>query len=533
MSKKYLGGFITMNGTPPTGGVCGSAPGIWSVDQATQYAQSNSWPVQPQPAVSLGYSISIPPIAGMTAFNRAEGYSTPQPLAWDTKGNLYTTGYIRASFAGNCCASSCKDYVQNLKFDKNLNLISTGPLISFSGTNSGTPMTFHYTRALAIDSSNNIYSAIATNSIGGSGSGAAGATLIKYDPSYNVSWNVMVIETNSGRYNFSMSMDSPANANTFIVGSRLTSCFCCGGSTAYNYTAHITKFNSSGTRQITTTTGLAYLYDSTVDTAGNTYIIADKNTPTQYVYSTGSPIIAKYDSSGSYVWGNFPTALYHNAIGQGITVDSSGNVYSLLHYYSGGGSEYLVLLIKCNSSGAIQWARQVYRSGQTWYTQRGSCDVDSAGNVYFCAEVSSVAFYVVKYDSTGVLQWQNQITGFSGGPQFGDNLKIGPDGFIYISTLETSVASSSSGVYYLPPIILKLNTNGNTLGTYTITSPNGNGLTETIVIRNNYLPLTNAAFSVTDNFVSVARSTITPFLNTPTTVVKTTPTIGWVQKIIS
>lgn len=49
MSEKYPGGFITKNAPQPTGGESGSAPGIWTLDQALQYTKAGTWPLQPLP----------------------------------------------------------------------------------------------------------------------------------------------------------------------------------------------------------------------------------------------------------------------------------------------------------------------------------------------------------------------------------------------------------------------------------------------------------------------------------------------------
>ena len=48
MSTKYPGGFITKTApsiTPPVGGEGGTAPGIWTLDQAQWYIAQGTWPL--------------------------------------------------------------------------------------------------------------------------------------------------------------------------------------------------------------------------------------------------------------------------------------------------------------------------------------------------------------------------------------------------------------------------------------------------------------------------------------------------------
>ena len=44
MSKNWPGGFITKTAPTPTGGVNGTAPGIWTLGQALNYIKLGQWP---------------------------------------------------------------------------------------------------------------------------------------------------------------------------------------------------------------------------------------------------------------------------------------------------------------------------------------------------------------------------------------------------------------------------------------------------------------------------------------------------------
>ena len=45
MSTKYPGGIVKATTTPPTGGYYGSAPGIWTMEQAAYWIKQGQWPL--------------------------------------------------------------------------------------------------------------------------------------------------------------------------------------------------------------------------------------------------------------------------------------------------------------------------------------------------------------------------------------------------------------------------------------------------------------------------------------------------------
>jgi hypothetical protein len=44
MSTRYVGGLITKTPVTPTGGINGTAPGVWTIDQAMQFQKAGTWP---------------------------------------------------------------------------------------------------------------------------------------------------------------------------------------------------------------------------------------------------------------------------------------------------------------------------------------------------------------------------------------------------------------------------------------------------------------------------------------------------------
>lgn len=84
MSEKYPGGFITKNAPQPTGGESGSAPGIWTLDQALQYTKAGTWPLQPLPVYveDIFNSYLYTGTGSTQSINNGLNFSTSGGLIW-------------------------------------------------------------------------------------------------------------------------------------------------------------------------------------------------------------------------------------------------------------------------------------------------------------------------------------------------------------------------------------------------------------------------------------------------------------------
>jgi uncharacterized delta-60 repeat protein len=198
-------------------------------------------------------------------------------------------------------------------------------------------------------------------------------------------------------YLFAVAVDSAGNI------------YCAGFTWSFgagNYDALLLKYNSSGTLQWAKTwggSGNDFLYAVAVDSAGNIYCAGRT-----YSFGAGydDALLLKYDSSGALQWaktwgGSSNDTLY------GVAVDSAGNIYCAGWTYSFGAGENDALLLKYNSSGALQWAK-------TWggsnYDYLYAVAVDSSGNIYCAGYTYSFGAggsdaLLLKYNSSGTLQW--------------------------------------------------------------------------------------------------------------------------------
>jgi uncharacterized delta-60 repeat protein len=220
------------------------------------------------------------------------------------------------------------------------------------------------------------------------------------------------------------------------------------------------KYNSSGAIQWQRSLGSTsaeYAYGIAVDSSGNSYICGTTvNAPTSSVELS----VAKYDTSGVLQWQRKVFSTFYTDNGYSIAVDSSNNVYICGDTDASGTAE--ALIVKYNSSGTLQWQRTLTSSG-------GACNayslaVDSSDNVYVTGAtvISAVNnLFVAKYNSAGTLQWQRFLT--SGSATYGYGIAVDSSANVYVAG-NSSIAGVQSG------IIAKYNSSGTLQWQRSITS---------------------------------------------------------------
>ena len=182
----------------------------------------------------------------------------------------------------------------------------------------------------------------------------------------------------------------------------------CAGSHSSSITVGIlTKLNSLGVLQWSRTlgspTGIYYLTGVGTDSSGNVYVGAWGKPDT----STGvyGMIVAKYNSSGTLQW----QRQLEQSTGNNVAfyTDSSGNSY--ITGYSRQSGIFYGYVAKYNSSGTIQWQRQFKGISDG---SGGAVTTDSSGNVYVTGTsndgINSDGI-IIKYNSAGTLQWQRKF----------------------------------------------------------------------------------------------------------------------------
>lgn len=304
---------------------------------------------------------------------------------------------------------------------------------------------------LITDSSGNIYVSGYIES-----SGYYNALVAKFNSS-GVIQNQKDYDTYSGNF-FFKTIQRDSSGNIYLFGSRRVYAY---SSTAF----HVTKLNSSfvvqDQKDLTRTSGARSANVSGGNRASNSdlYVFGQQGIdlfaaklnssysltfakeystgsveggPVSLGLSSGDAIIAFYhiDSSGGVTtWKSnlaklssaggidFETTLASNASPEyinALAVDSSNNIYGvgLTRTQSSTPDAWL---FKTNSGGTVQWERYIGGSGGEFFR---SVTTDSSGNVYAAGETdtgfSSYQLLIVKYNSSGTLQWQRTFS-YSGG----------------------------------------------------------------------------------------------------------------------
>jgi len=278
------------------------------------------------------------------------------------------------------------------------------------------------------------------------GPGSNDTLMVKYNNSGTLQWQ-KVNGTTLSDYLYSIAIDS--SDNVYAAGVRANSS---------NLAAiAIYKRNSSGTIQIQRS------FDNGGNSYGNSIAVYGSDQYIAGYYDGGSSSfdfwLAKLNSSTNIVWqrslssstGDLPAR-------HGVAVDTSGNVYVAVQFNDGVYEDTEV--VKYNSSGTIQWQRRI-----TQYSRYvpNAITTDSDDNVYVCGYLSGVGagsrdIFIAKWNSSGTLQFQRALGG-SGG-DYGLGIKVVGDN-MYVSGYTASDGEGSDDIF-----IAKLPSDGSKTGTY-------------------------------------------------------------------
>lgn len=282
------------------------------------------------------------------------------------------------------------------------NLVSLGGPHWFMTQNRGTS-NYLSIGGLTVDSAFNVY----TNGFSMPSSNLQAFQIFKFDKTGTVQWQRNLSASNTAYVAQGGSITFDSSGNLYLTGiSEVTG--------TGNYFLTLVKYDNSGTllfqRQYNWGLDAGYSGVAMVDSSGNIYVVSKSN-------NLGGTIkIQKFDSSLVKQWERSYNDTFSPTINAGgFSLASSGNLY-----ISGSGiaapayTNYPVLL-KYNSSGVLQWQRNLTGASNSTYFSTGNA-VDSSENVYVCGGIgnsSSSDTLIAKYNSSGTLQWQRQLAGAS------------------------------------------------------------------------------------------------------------------------
>ena len=344
-----------------------------------------------------------------------------------------------------------------------------------------------------------------------SNSGINDVFIAKYNTSGVVQWATRIAGTSS---EFGNGISTDSGGNVYVTGSYSSTPLTLynAGGTAFGTTlsnsgsndTFIAKYNTSGVVQWATRiagTGIDIGYSVSTDSDGNVYVTGIYRSTPLTLYNAGGTtfgttltnsggydvFIAKYNTSGVVQWVT-RIAGTSNDYARRISTDSGGNVYVIGNYYStslifynadgssgttltnSGSSD--IYIAKYNTSGVVQWATRI---AGTFDELGYGMHIDSGGNVYVTGyynsttctlyNVDGTAFgttlpspvynsncFLVKYNTSGVVQWVARIDGATG-DDYGYGISADNDQNIYVT-----------GYYSSSPLSL-YNSDGTAFGT--------------------------------------------------------------------
>jgi hypothetical protein len=299
--------------------------------------------------------------------------------------------------------------------------------------------------ALAYDSSDNLYAAVYVSDSVSTG------LVSKFNVSGAIQWQKTLAASSPSDTSF-IALDVDNSSNVYISG------ITAADGTLNGRDIQIAKYDTDGNLQ----------WQKTLGTAGTLQqglgVAVEASTGNFYIFGIFWPssssqlsrtIVAKYNTSGVLQWQRSltPAVSSDDASGQDIALDSAGNVY-IVGSTPTGTTSGQGFLVKYNSSGVLQW--QVGLSIGTGQSNYQGIAIDSSDNIFVTgtATASGTSYGVVaKYNASGVLQWKKQIGSAGGYPNLTD-ITLDSSGNIYV----TGNVGPNTSSY-----IIKYDTNGSVL----------------------------------------------------------------------
>ena len=192
----------------------------------------------------------------------------------------------------------------------------------------------------------------------------------------------------------------------------------------------------------------------TTDNQGNSYV-------TGFSYETGygnDIITIKYNSAGGIIWAKgFNGTDSKNDEGTAIYVDNTGNVY-VVGSVQNTLRSYDIILLKYDSTGNYVWDQIFYTASDARIDKGTAIAADAAGSIYVTGYTTTTDGYqdliVLKYNPSGIFQWQFTEDGESNLNSQGLTIAVGSSGNIYAAGYVTVSGSGNDAV------VIKLNQQG-------------------------------------------------------------------------
>ncbi|MCP4379176.1 MAG: PEP-CTERM sorting domain-containing protein [bacterium] len=301
-----------------------------------------------------------------------------------------------------------------------------------------------YGKGVAVDGSGNVY--VTGNTGGGidgnTNAGSYDMFLTKYNTGGTKQWTRQ-LGSSSSDIGYGVSVDGSGNA--YVTGETLGGLD--GNTSAGSGDMFLTKYNTSGTKQWTKQLGTSSNDGGasvSVDGSGNSYVTGtttgglDGNTNAGF----GDMFLTKYNTGGTKQWTR-QLGSSGNDLGNGVSVDGSGNAYATGRTYGDldgntNAGSYDMFLTKYNTGGTKQWTRQL---GTSDSDGGYGVSVDGSGNAYVTGSTQGdldgntnagdFDIFLTKYNTSGAKQWTKQLGTSSG--DYGWSVSVDSSGKAYVT----------------------------------------------------------------------------------------------------
>tara|TARA_B100000405_G_scaffold71443_1_gene49116 strand:+ start:28 stop:2265 length:2238 start_codon:yes stop_codon:yes gene_type:complete len=350
-------------------------------------------------------------------------------------------------------------------------------------------------KGMGIDSAGNIYICSHSNKRTHNASaeaGTYGVVVAKFNTNGYLQWQRVWIGPTSSNFGSSeraTSMHVDPTGNVYVCGynsGRLTPYEATGNAIYAKWDTNGTlqwqrQYGDTGYNSTTKKNDEEQAKDIIIDSAGNVIVVGIcKDIPPAGKYHDSNGFVLKCDSYGVPVWQRVISGTGHSGSSagteqaNGVAVDSSDNIYVLARSNSSGltSGNYDFVLMKYDSSGSLQWQKKIGGSS----SDSGSAIViDSSDNIYIGGSSSSTAdsdkCFIAKFDASGNVVWQNRLgvdraTGSAPGALAGTVSESASDFAIHGSNIYVAGYIYDNGKTYQNQLIAKLPIDGSAHGVF-------------------------------------------------------------------
>jgi len=384
------------------------------------------------------YPLVIDPVLIWNTFLGATGTDRGSGIAVDTNGDIYVTGYSPATWGSPTRPYTGGDDAFVAKLDGN-GVLQWNTFLGGTSADEG--------NGIAVDTNGNVYVTGASHATWGSPlnpySGSRNVFVAKLDSIGALQWNT-----------FMYFQDPSEDSLAFGIAVNTNGDVCVTGRSTFTLSlAFVALLDANGAGGGSTLgSNGSYGEGIAVDTNGNFYLTGSS------AATWGSPVrphtagnydafVAKLDTNRVLQWNTF-LGSYYVEYGNGIAVDTSGNIYvtgtgagtwgSPVNPYAGSTNGFVA---KLDNSGALIW--NTFLGGPAGAGCQGIA-LDTSGNIYVTGPSSATwgspvrpytggtDAFSARLNGNGVLQW-NTFLGGAGGSDAGLGLALDTARNVYVT----------------------------------------------------------------------------------------------------